>query len=86
MRCDNLISITDLFLFKDNLLLEPLGFMNIRKTILSCLLSSLALMPVAASNPTADSLYAAVQKQLARGWNTWDVRSVLTHVYMPYAY
>lgn len=86
MRCDNLISITDLFLFKDNLLLEPLGFMNIRKTILSCLLSSLALMPVAASNPTADSLYAAVQKQLARGWNTWDVRSVLTHVYMPYAF
>ena len=39
-----------------------------------------------ASNGRADSLYNALQRQLAQGWNTWDVRSVLTHVYMPYAF
>ena len=27
--------------------------------------------------------YAAVQKQLARGWNTWDVHSVTTQVLLP---
>lgn len=27
--------------------------------------------------------YAAVQNKLARGWNTWDTRSVLSHVLMP---
>lgn len=39
-----------------------------------------------ASTPKADSLYTALQHHLAQGWNTWDVRSVLTHVYMPYAF
>jgi hypothetical protein len=27
--------------------------------------------------------YGAVQKRLARGWNTWDVNSVTTHVLLP---
>lgn len=30
--------------------------------------------------------YEAIQKGLARGWNTWDVRSVLNHVYLPYGF
>ena len=29
--------------------------------------------------------YGLLQKRLALGWNTWDVRSVLTHVYLPNA-
>ena len=28
--------------------------------------------------------YAQLQKNLATGWNTWDTRSVLTQVLMPY--
>ncbi|MEV0151826.1 MULTISPECIES: trehalase family glycosidase [unclassified Nonomuraea] len=27
--------------------------------------------------------YADIQASLARGWNTWDTRSVLTHVHLP---
>ena len=27
--------------------------------------------------------YQRVQQQLARGWNTWDVNSVITHVLLP---
>lgn len=34
----------------------------------------------------AKEQYLSLQRQLAQGWNTWDVRSVLTHVYMPYAF
>jgi putative isomerase len=30
--------------------------------------------------------YQAIQSELAKGWNTWDTRSVLTHVYLPYAF
>lgn len=60
--------------------------MQIRNTILGLLLGCMSVAPSYASNPTADSLYACVQKNLAQGWNTWDVRSVLTHVYMPYAF
>lgn len=36
--------------------------------------------------PTPAQRYAAVQKELAKGWNTWDTRSVLTHVCLPYAF
>ncbi len=28
-------------------------------------------------------LYQDLQKKLAQGWNTWDTRSVLTHVHLP---
>ncbi|GAB6010653.1 MGH1-like glycoside hydrolase domain-containing protein [Viscerimonas tarda] len=28
--------------------------------------------------------YDKIQKELATGWNTWDTRSVLTHVLLPY--
>jgi|GEM_PF-5549338 len=27
--------------------------------------------------------YAALQRRLARGWNTWNTRSVLSHVLLP---
>jgi hypothetical protein len=36
------------------------------------------------SDPALDSPeYRAVQQRLAQGWNTWDVRSVITHVLLP---
>ena len=28
--------------------------------------------------------YDKMQRSLATGWNTWDTRSVLTHVFLPY--
>ncbi|RGN36548.1 hypothetical protein [Bacteroides oleiciplenus] len=28
--------------------------------------------------------YNEMQRNLATGWNTWDTRSVLTHVLLPY--
>jgi hypothetical protein len=28
--------------------------------------------------------YKQMQRELASGWNTWDTRSVLTHVFLPY--
>ncbi|WP_300704847.1 trehalase family glycosidase [Bacteroides sp.] len=33
---------------------------------------------------TPEQQYEKLQKHLAKGWNTWDTRSVLTHVYLPY--
>ena len=34
---------------------------------------------------TPEQRYSDLQRTLAKGWNTWDVRSVLTHVYLPNA-
>jgi hypothetical protein len=34
---------------------------------------------------TPQHRYQELQRDLARGWNTWDVRSVLSHVLMPQA-
>lgn len=34
---------------------------------------------------SAQQHYEQLQRRLAQGWNTWDVRSVLTQVYLPYA-
>lgn len=31
----------------------------------------------------ASKEYDSLQRQLAKGWNTWDTRSVMTHVYLP---
>ncbi len=33
--------------------------------------------------PPISPQYAQVQRHLARGWNTWDVHSVITHVLLP---
>lgn len=49
---------------------------------------SLFFLPVSVQAVETDSLqqrYEALHRSLARGWNTWDVRSVLTHVYLPEA-
>ncbi len=34
---------------------------------------------------SATERYEALHRELARGWNTWDTRSVLTHVFLPNA-
>ncbi len=39
--------------------------------------------PGSATVPPRSAEYDAVQKVLARGWNTWDTNSVLTQVYLP---
>jgi hypothetical protein len=33
---------------------------------------------------TPSERYEQLQRRLATGWNTWDTRSVLTHVFLPY--
>lgn len=38
----------------------------------------------ALGNPTPEKQYEELQDKLACGWNTWDTRSVLTHVFLPY--
>jgi hypothetical protein len=38
----------------------------------------------AATGQTPAERYQKMQRQLATGWNTWDTRSVLTHVLLPY--
>ncbi|MGA2538948.1 MAG: trehalase family glycosidase [Terracidiphilus sp.] len=35
------------------------------------------------AEPARSPSYAAVQRRLAQGWNTWDVNSVATHVLLP---
>jgi putative isomerase len=35
------------------------------------------------SSAPRSAQYQKVQQQLARGWNTWDVNSVITHVLLP---
>jgi len=43
--------------------------------------------PVPVQNETAhnpEKLYDRMQRNIAKGWNTWDTRSVLTHVLLPY--
>jgi hypothetical protein len=37
-------------------------------------------------NRSADAEYARVQEQLARGWNTWNTRSLLCWVHLPDAF
>ena len=60
--------------------------MRHRFLVITLLLLLLGTWGAKASNTKADSLYTVLQRNLAQGWNTWDVRSVLTHVYMPYAF
>lgn len=37
-------------------------------------------------NLSPQSRFDALEYNLAKGWNTWDTRSVLTHVYLPYGF
>jgi hypothetical protein len=49
--------------------------------MLSCIVS----FPIARLNgQTPAERYSRMQRELASGWNTWDTRSVLTHVFLPY--
>ena len=50
--------------------------------ILGLVISSFKVL--SANSP--EKLYENLQKKLASGWNTWDTRSVLTHVFLPYGF
>jgi hypothetical protein len=48
------------------------------------ILAAAVLMAAGVAGAQAESAdYKAVQARLARGWNTWDVNSVTTHVLLP---
>lgn len=65
----------------------------IHKTLAACATIVAALLcqpavsakPKAAPEPTPAEKYLAMQDSVARGWNTWDTRSVMTHVLLPEA-
>lgn len=46
-------------------------------------LELLADLPLPRAMNPSHQIYAEMQQKLARGWNTWDTRSVLTHVHVP---
>ena len=50
-----------------------------------CLAPSVCAAPAqaAATTRTQSPEYTQVQQRLSRGWNTWDVQSVTTHVLLP---
>lgn len=52
------------------------------KTII-LFLAAVALTAGAQTHAAAGPEYDAMKRNLARGWNTWDTRSVLTHALMP---
>jgi hypothetical protein len=49
--------------------------------MLSCIS---AFSTVQVNGQTPVERYNKMQRELASGWNTWDTRSVLTHVFLPY--
>jgi hypothetical protein len=56
-----------------------------KKKVISIILSCIAMISVMQLNgQTPDERYSQMQRELASGWNTWDTRSVLTHVFLPY--
>lgn len=55
-----------------------------KKTINFFLLISLVFSASQSFGQTPGERYDQMQRQLATGWNTWDTRSVLTHVLLPY--
>lgn len=55
--------------------------------LIGLFLLGLFIYPIKAiSGNTPEELYESLQKRLASGWNTWDTRSVLTHVFLPYGF
>lgn len=48
------------------------------------LLFALGIFLNVSNAQSPEQLYEQMQKQLASGWNTWDTRSVLKHVLLPY--
>jgi hypothetical protein len=74
--------------------LRPEAFQSSRSFLALSLLavssSFLCVTQVQASNSAIspkplnpDAQYTAVQRRLAKGWNTWDVNSMTTHVLLP---
>jgi hypothetical protein len=49
--------------------------------LLTCIIS---FTTIQLNGQTPDERYRQMQRELASGWNTWDTRSVLTHVFLPY--
>jgi len=49
--------------------------------VLLCFLSK--HIPVSEKNEIRSVEYSALNKQLSKGWNTWNTRSVLSHVLLP---
>ena len=43
-----------------------------------------ASQQTSAADLTPDQRYDQLQRNLGKGWNTWDARTVLNHVYLPY--
>ena len=43
-----------------------------------------ASQQTSAAELTPDQRYDQLQRNLGKGWNTWDARTVLNHVYLPY--
>ncbi len=58
---------------------------NLFITFLSLLFPPILMAAPKDVTTSPEATYEALQRQLARGWNTWDARSVLTHAFMPYA-
>src|SRR6266545_211704 len=42
-----------------------------------------AVIPAFGNRPARSAEYARAQRRLARGWNTWNTQSVLSHVLLP---
>jgi hypothetical protein len=57
--------------------------MFIRFIYISCFLLSLLSAPVLFAQLTPQQRYDSLQATLARGWNTWNTQSVLSHVLLP---
>lgn len=53
-----------------------------RKLYLSCLCALLLFTHILAAQ-TPQAQYDSLQNKLARGWNTWNTQSVLSHVLLP---
>lgn len=55
-----------------------------RKIIIFFLFGGILFFSFEANGQTPVQRYETLQRELATGWNTWDTRSVLTHVFLPY--
>ena len=60
-------------------------YLPMKKTFFTLIISCLLLLNYNAyGQNTPEERYTQMQRELAKGWNTWDTRSVLTHVLLPY--
>jgi hypothetical protein len=55
-------------------------------SVIAAVFVAASLLPssvAAADGGQEDSEYLAIKQRLARGWNTWNTRSVLAHTLLP---